>query len=159
MALAAAVMKAVNSSLYGLRGRVRTVHQALTYLGMRRWQPSPSRWACAPLSRRRRVGTVWGRAAKRGLLMGRMGQMLGIDPGQPTRPACSRNAARRCSTAMHPSTTRPCCAPLRDDAELVELERTAFGVSHDAWAPRCASWGLARRPWPASSTTSRCRPQ
>lgn len=35
MALAAAVMKAVNSSLYGLRGRVQTVHQALTYLGMR----------------------------------------------------------------------------------------------------------------------------
>ena len=35
MALAAAVLKAVNSSLYGLRGRVQTVHQALTYLGMR----------------------------------------------------------------------------------------------------------------------------
>ena len=36
MALAnAAVMKAVGSSLYGLRGRVQTVHQALTYLGMR----------------------------------------------------------------------------------------------------------------------------
>ena len=27
MALAAAVMKAVNSSLYGLRGRVQTVHE------------------------------------------------------------------------------------------------------------------------------------
>ena len=35
MALAAAVLKAVNSSLYGLRGKVQTVHQALTYLGMR----------------------------------------------------------------------------------------------------------------------------
>ncbi len=35
MALAASVMKAVNSSLYGLKGRVQTVHQAITYLGMR----------------------------------------------------------------------------------------------------------------------------
>ena len=35
MALAAAVMKAVNSSLYGLRGRVQSVQQAVTYLGMR----------------------------------------------------------------------------------------------------------------------------
>ena len=35
MALAAAVLKAVNSSLYGLKGRVQSVHQAITYLGMR----------------------------------------------------------------------------------------------------------------------------
>ena len=35
MALAAAVMKAVNSSLYGLKGRVQSVHQAITYMGMR----------------------------------------------------------------------------------------------------------------------------
>src|SRR4051794_13902358 len=35
MALAASVMKAVNSSLYGLKGRVQSVHQAVTYLGMR----------------------------------------------------------------------------------------------------------------------------
>jgi hypothetical protein len=35
MALAAAVLKAVNSSLYGLRGRVQTVQQAITYLGTR----------------------------------------------------------------------------------------------------------------------------
>ena len=35
MALASAVLKAVNSSLYGLKGRVQTVQQALTYLGMR----------------------------------------------------------------------------------------------------------------------------
>ncbi|MEN9629889.1 MAG: hypothetical protein RJA10_3117, partial [Pseudomonadota bacterium] len=35
MALAAAVMKAVNSSLYGLKGRVQSVQQAITYLGLR----------------------------------------------------------------------------------------------------------------------------
>jgi hypothetical protein len=35
MALAAAVLKSVNSSLYGLSGRVQSVHQAITYLGTR----------------------------------------------------------------------------------------------------------------------------
>ena len=35
MALASAVLKAVNSSLYGLRGRVASVQQAITYLGTR----------------------------------------------------------------------------------------------------------------------------
>ena len=35
MALASAVLKAVNSSLYVLAGRVQTVQQAITYLGTR----------------------------------------------------------------------------------------------------------------------------
>ena len=35
MALASAVLKAVNSSLYGLSGRVQTVQQAITFLGTR----------------------------------------------------------------------------------------------------------------------------
>src|SRR5262245_4060340 len=35
MALASAVLKAVNSSLYGLSGRVQAVQQSITYLGMR----------------------------------------------------------------------------------------------------------------------------
>ena len=33
MALASAVLKAVNSSLYGMSGRVQSVHQAITFLG------------------------------------------------------------------------------------------------------------------------------
>ena len=53
MALAAAVMKAVNSSLYGLKGRVQSVQQAITYLARVKWRPSPSRWGCARPSRRR----------------------------------------------------------------------------------------------------------
>ena len=81
MALAAAVLKAVNSSLYGLRGRVQTVHQALTYLGMREVAAITFemglRAAFPPAAE---LEPVWARAAKRGLLMGRMGQMLGVDP-------------------------------------------------------------------------------
>ena len=56
MALAAAVLRAVNSSLYGLKGRVQSVQQALTYLGMREvaaitfefgLRAAFPRWACA----------------------------------------------------------------------------------------------------------------
>src|SRR5213075_1783366 len=80
MALAAAVMKAVNSSLYGLKGRVQSVQQAVTYLGMREvaaitfemglraaFPPAPE------------LEPLWQRAARRGLLMGRMAQQLDID--------------------------------------------------------------------------------
>src|SRR5688572_2087411 len=80
MALAAAVMKAVNSSLCGLKGRVQSVHQAVTYLGMREvaaitfemglraaFPPAPE------------LDPLWQRAAKRGLLMGRLATRLSLD--------------------------------------------------------------------------------
>jgi HD-like signal output (HDOD) protein len=80
MALAAAVMKAVNSSLYGLKGRVQSAQQAITYLGMREvaaitfemglraaFPPAPE------------LEPLWLRAALRGLLMGRLAQKLGVD--------------------------------------------------------------------------------
>ena len=80
MALAAAMMKAVNSSLYGLKGRVQTVLQAVQYLGLREvvaityaiglrsaFPPTPE------------LEPIWQRAARRGLIMGRLGQRLGVD--------------------------------------------------------------------------------
>ena len=79
MALAAAVMKAVNSSLYGLRGRVQTVHQALTYLGMREVAAITFEMGLrAAFPAAAELESVWTRASQRGLLMGRMGQMLGL---------------------------------------------------------------------------------
>ena len=80
MALAAAVMKAVNSSLYGLRGRVQSVQQALTYLGMREvagiTYELGLRAAFPPAAE---LEPLWQRAARRGLLMGRIAQELGVD--------------------------------------------------------------------------------
>ncbi|HEY1129060.1 MAG TPA: HDOD domain-containing protein [Roseateles sp.] len=145
MALAAAVMKAVNSSLYGLRGRVQTVHQALTYLGMREVAAITFEMGLrAAFPAAAELESVWSRASQRGLLMGRMGQMLGVDPWA----AHSAGLFEECGKAVlyrHAPTHYP--AMLRAatrDAELVELERTAFGVSHDALgAALCESWGLA----------------
>ena len=94
MALAAAVMKAVNSSLYGLKGRVQSVQQAVTYLGTREIAgitfEMGLRAAFPPAVE---LEPVWSRAAKRGLLMGRMGQMLGVDPWAAHSAATCRNTA------------------------------------------------------------------
>jgi HD-like signal output (HDOD) protein len=145
MALAAAVMKAVNSSLYGLRGRVQTVHQALTYLGMREVAAITFemglRAAFPPAAE---LEPVWTRASQRGLLMGRMGQMLGVDPWAAHSAGlfeeCGKAVLYRHAPAHYPAMLRAA----KTDFELTELERTAFGVSHDALgAALCESWGLA----------------
>jgi HD-like signal output (HDOD) protein len=145
MALAAAVMKAVNSSLYGLQGRVQTVHQALTYLGMREVAAITFemglRAAFPPAAE---LEPVWARASQRGILMGRMGQMLGVDPWAAHSAGlfeeCGKAVLYRHAPAHYPAMLRAA----QNDAELVQLEHTAFGVSHDALgAALCESWGLA----------------
>ncbi len=145
MALAAAVMKAVNSSLYGLKGRVQTVHQAITYLGTREiagitfemglraaFPPAPE------------LEPIWARATQRGLLMGRLGQAL----GQDAWGAHSAGLFEECGKAVlfrhAPDHYRAMLRATHSDAELCELERAGFGVSHDALgAALCESWGLA----------------
>lgn len=144
MALAAAVMKAVNSSLYGLKGRVQTVLQAAQYLGMREitaitfemglraaFPPAPE------------LEPVWQRAAQRGLLMGRIGHQLGVD-GWAAHSAglfeeCGKAVLFRHASDHYKSMLRAA----GNDTELASLERTGFGVSHDALgAALCESWGL-----------------
>ncbi len=145
MALAAAVLKAVNSSLYGLRGRVQTVHQALTYLGMREVSAiafeMSLRAAFPPAAE---LEPVWARAAKRGLMMGRIGQMIGVDPwachSAGLFEECGKAVLYRHAPQHYPAMLRAA----GHDAELCGLENTAFGVSHDALgAALCESWGLA----------------
>ena len=144
MALAAAVMKAVNSSLYGLKGRVQSVHQAITYLGMREvaavtfemglraaFPPSPE------------LEPLWQRAAQRGLLMGRLAARLSLDAWA----AHSAGLFEECGKAvLFRHAKDHYAAMLRaagSDSELATLEHAGFGVSHDALgAALCESWGL-----------------
>lgn len=145
MALAAAVLKAVNSSLYGLRGRVQTVHQALTYLGMREVSAiafeMSLRAAFPPAAE---LEPVWERAAKRGLMMGRIGQMIGVDPWASHSAGlfeeCGKAVLYRHAPQHYPAMLRAAAT----DVELRALEVSAFGVGHDALgAALCESWGLA----------------
>jgi HD-like signal output (HDOD) protein len=145
MALAAAVLKAVNSALYGLRQRVQSVQQACQHLGTREIASVtfamglkavfPAAPALAP---------VWERAAVRSLLMGRIGAVIGVDPWA----AHSAGLFEECGKAVlfrHASARyRELLAEAADDEELLMLEHDEFGISHDALgAALCERWGLA----------------
>lgn len=147
MALAAAVMKAVNSSLYGLKGRVQNVHQAITYLGMREvagitfemglraaFPPSPE------------LDPIWKRAAWRSRVMARLAQRLSQDAWDAHAAGlfeeCGKAVLYRHAPEHYRTMLRAAAAA--DDMALVEMERVGFGVSHDALgAALCESWGLA----------------
>ena len=144
MALASSVMRAVNSSLYGLKGRVQSVQQAVTYLGMREvaaitfeiglraaFPPAPE------------LDPIWKRATWRGLLMGRLAQRLSLDAWAAHSAGlfeeCGKAVLFRHATDHYRAMLR--AAP--GDAELVLLEHVGFGVSHDKLgAALCESWGL-----------------
>src|SRR4249920_2447928 len=80
MALASAVLKAVNSSLYGLRGRVQSVHQAITHLGTREVAAVTFEMGLrAVFPAAPELEPLWERASVRGLLMSRIGQVLNVD--------------------------------------------------------------------------------
>lgn len=144
MALAAAVMKAVNSSLYGLKGRVQSVHQAITYLGMREvaaitfemglraaFPPAPE------------LEPLWQRAAQRGLLMGRLGQRLSLDAWAAHSAGLFEECGKAVLFRHAPDHYRAMLRAAADDSQLLTLEHAGFGVSHDALgAALCESWGL-----------------
>jgi HD-like signal output (HDOD) protein len=144
MALAAAVMKAVNSSLYGLKGRVQSVHQAITYLGMREvaaitfemglraaFPPAPE------------LDPIWKRAAWRGQLMSRLAQRLSLDAWAAHSAGLFEECGKAVLFRHSPAHYRTMLRAAADDAALAQLERTGFGVSHDALgAALCESWGL-----------------
>src|SRR5450631_2464670 len=145
MALASAVLKAVNSSLYGLRGRVQTVQQAITHLGTREVASVTFEMGLrAVFPAAPELEPLWERASVRGLLMGRIGQALAVDPWAAHSAGlfeeCGKAVLFKHATARY----RALLAKATDDEELVLLEHAEFGVSHDALgAALCESWGLA----------------
>ena len=145
MALASAVLKAVNSSLYGLSGRVQSVQQAITFLGTHDvaavtfemglravFPPAPE------------LEPVWERASVRGLLMGRIGQALEVDPWASHSAGLFEECGKAVLFRHAPDRYRQLLKSAADDEALVMLEHAEFGVSHDALgAALCESWGLA----------------
>jgi len=144
MALAAAVLKAVNSSLYGLKGRVQSVHQAVTYLGMREVAAITFEMGLrAAFPQAADLAPLWDRAARRGLMMGRVAQQLGVDAWAAHSAGlfeeCGKAVLYRHAREHYQSMLRAASS----DTELVQLEVVGFGVSHDALgAALCESWGL-----------------
>jgi HD-like signal output (HDOD) protein len=144
MALGAAVLKTVNSPIYGLQGRVKSVQQALTYLGMREVTAVVyeaglrSVFPHAP-----ELEAIWQRAALRGLLMGRIGELLNVDPWGAHSAGlfeeCGKAVLYRHSIARY----LPLLQLAESDRELLVMEKAEFGIGHDELgAQLCQHWGL-----------------
>ncbi|MDQ2779229.1 MAG: HDOD domain-containing protein [Pseudomonadota bacterium] len=144
MALAAAVMKAVNSSLYGLKGRVQSVQQAVTYLGMREVAAITFEMGLrAVFPPAAELDPMWDRAARRGVLMGRLGMTLSLDAWAAHSAGLFEECGKAVLFRHAPDHYRAMLRAAPGDAELVLLEHAGFGVSHDALgAALCESWGL-----------------
>jgi HD-like signal output (HDOD) protein len=144
MSLAAAVMKAVNSPLYGLRGRVHSVQEAVTYLGVR--EISAVAYESGLNDAFPQVPellAIWERAAIRGLLMGRLAQALSMEAWGAHTAGLFEECGKAVLYRHAPEKYAPMLAAAADDTALIELERQAFGCGHDdVGANLCEAWGL-----------------
>ncbi|WP_294639502.1 HDOD domain-containing protein [uncultured Aquabacterium sp.] len=148
MALSSAVVRTVNSALFGLLKRVETVHEAIRYLGMAQvagltyeiglrgaFPPSPT------------LQRIWDRAGVRGLAMSRIARQLDVDPWLAHTAGLFAESGRAVlyvydSTRYTELETQ---AENEDEALLCAAEIEAFGVSHSALgAAMVQSWGLSR---------------
>lgn len=146
MALASAIVRTVNSALFGLLHRVETVHEAVRYLGMREVAGITyemglrAAFPPGPL-----IDRIWDRASRRGLAMGRAAQTL--DTGDPWRAHTAGLFAESGRAVLYAYDRERYAAIERqspDDSSLVAAEVAAFGVSHAALGGAlCQSWGLA----------------
>jgi len=145
MSFAAAVMKAVNAPLYGLHGRVQSVQEAITYLGVREISAlayeSGLRSAFPQVPA---LHAVWERARIRGLLMGRLAQALSMEAWGAHTAGLFEECGKAVLYSHAPAAYAPMLEAAADDTALIELERGAFGVGHDEVGARlCEAWGLA----------------
>lgn len=145
MALAAAVLKALNSPFYGLRQPVRTVQQAITYLGTNEvaaiaygmglrsaFPPSPV------------LDAVWYRANRRGAMMSVMARSLGLDSFVAHSAGLFEECGKAVMLKHAPERYEAMLRAAPSDDLLVLQEMQAFGVSHDALgAALCETWTLA----------------
>jgi HD-like signal output (HDOD) protein len=137
-------MKAVNSSLFGLKGRVQSVQQAITYLGMREvaaitfemglraaFPPAPE------------LEPLWERAAQRGALMAQLATRLSLDAWAAHSAGLFEECGKAVLFRHAPDHYRAMLRATQNDTDLLTLEHAGFGVSHDALgAALCESWGL-----------------
>ena len=146
MALSSAVVRTVNSALFGLLKRGETVHEGIRYLGMAQvagltyeiglrgaFPPSPL------------LQNIWDRAGIRGLAMGRIARQLDVDPWLSHTAGLFAESGRAVLFAYDRQRYAALDTDGSDEALLCAAEIEAFGVSHSALgAALCQSWGLSR---------------
>jgi HD-like signal output (HDOD) protein len=145
MSFAAAVMKAVNAPLYGLQGRVRSVQEAVTYLGVREISALAYESGLrAAFPQVPALHAVWERARVRGILMGRLAQALSMEAWGAHTAGLFEECGKAVLFRHDAERYGPLLAAATDDIALRELEQQAFHIGHDELGARlCEAWGLA----------------
>ncbi|MBL0718522.1 HDOD domain-containing protein [Piscinibacter sp. Jin2] len=145
MALAAAVVRSVNSAHFGLLRRVGTVNEALQHLGFREvcaltyaiglrgaFPPSPF------------LESLWNRASRRGRAMGACAAALGIDPWQAHTTGLFGEVGAAALHRHDPVASAELMAERSEPLQRTAAEIARFGVSHAALGGAlCQVWGLA----------------
>ena len=146
MALAAAVVRTVNSAMFGLLRRVETVGEAVRYLGTREVAAitleTALRASFPPTPRMRRL---WQDASRAGLLMGRSAHALAIDPLHAHTAGLFARGGQAVLLARLGSHYEALLDAFEHDpGALCAAEAAAFGIDHGGYGSAlCASWGLA----------------
>lgn len=146
MALSAAMVRTVNSAMFGLLRRIETVGEALRYLGTNEVAAIAFGIALrASFVPTPRMNAIWLDASQAGLLMGRSARALALDPWQ----AHTAGLFARSGQAVMLARLGPAYEALLDQFEhdataLSAAEVAAYGVNHGGYGSAlCASWGLA----------------
>jgi HD-like signal output (HDOD) protein len=148
LALASAVVRTVNSAMFGILRRVETVAEAVLYLGMREVAAITlelglrTRFPTSPAMNR-----IWDAARLRGLLMGRSAVSLGLHAWRAQSAGLFAESGQAV-LCLHAPDEYPALlarhAGDTDRSALLAAETAAFGVSHDVLgASLCRAWGLA----------------
>jgi HD-like signal output (HDOD) protein len=146
MALAAALLKAVNAPQFGMNGRIRTVQQALTYLGTREVASLTYEIGLrAAFPQARQLHPLWLRAGRRGALMERLAETLGLSPWAAHSAGLFQECGKAVLFRHAPERYGALLAQSGADEELLAVKETeSFGISHDGLAATlCETWGLA----------------
>lgn len=146
MALSAAIVRTVNSALFGLLKRVETVHDGIRYLGMAQvaglTYEIGLRGAFPPSDL---MQDIWNRAGVRGLAMGSIARQLDVDPWHAHTLGLFAESGRAVLLAHDRKQYEAMDAEHSDEAMLCAAEIEAFGVSHSALgAALCQAWGLSK---------------
>lgn len=146
LALAAALVRTVNSAMYGLLRRIETVGEALRYLGTDQvaaityevalraaFPPTPA------------MEALWRRAGQGGLLMGRSARALQLDPLQAHTAGLFALSGRAVLLAHAGERYAALLEGLGHDREALRAaEQEAFGITQGGYGSAlCAAWGLA----------------
>ncbi|MEX8517530.1 MAG: HDOD domain-containing protein [Leptothrix sp. (in: b-proteobacteria)] len=146
MALASAVVRTVNTAMFGLLRRVDTVGDALLCLGTREVAAITFsialRAAFPPTPQLRHL---WEHASRCGLLMGRSAPALGLDALRAHTAGLFARSGQAVLLVNSDGLYPKILAAAGDDQQaLIDAERAAFGLTHAAYGSAlCAAWGLA----------------